>query len=134
MNSIWRGVNPWPGLWASESELLKLARQQSYLVTVAANGQIACKACGRYLPYENPDNHFRNHMTEMDRFLLGKQEGKRESDAEGFYPAPCEACGNRIPRTGRPGRPPRLCDGCKYPLAISQAEPPLDEALIAELT
>lgn len=31
----------------------------------------------------------------------------------GFYDAPCVDCGSRIPRTGRQGRPPTRCSGCR---------------------
>jgi hypothetical protein len=54
-------------------------------------------------------------------------DGRREVDARraailaeatpeapfGFYDTPCSECGARIPRTGRQGRPPTRCAGCR---------------------
>lgn len=114
------GVAPWPALWADTPSLLIEARRIEYLVTVAANGDLGCKACGRYIP-GNTDGgrheHFAMHQAQLDRYLASKQEEKRDEDAEGFYPAPCTSCGNPIPRSGKPGRPPAECDLCRFPLA-----------------
>lgn len=120
----------WPRLWAENESLLREARRIEYLVQVTKDGQLACKACGRYLSWEPHEAHFQQHMVELDQFLARKQEGKREQTAEGFYPEPCTSCGNPIPRSGRPGRPPTQCDTCKFPFAASQ---PSEEAILAEL-
>lgn len=130
----------WPRIWAENDSLLKEARRISYLVHVAADGTLACKACGVYVPWEPPELHFARHMKELDDYLAKKQEGKREQTAEGFYPNPCTSCGNRIPRTGKPGRPPQKCTKCEYPLSALQSEPDgeaaallTDEELLREL-
>lgn len=114
--------NPWPKLWAENDILLNEARRIAYLVNVSDDGRLACKACGAYVPWEPPELHFRRHQAELDRYLARKHGSKREPEAEGFYPEPCESCGNQIPRTGKPGRPPSICESCKYPLANLSAE------------
>ena len=121
----------WPRVWAESESLLKEARRIDYLVNVADDGTIACKACGKYVPWEPPELHFRRHQAELDRYLARKHGKKREPEAEGFYPEPCESCGNSIPRTGKPGRPPSICETCQYPLAHLSPE---EVEILAEFT
>lgn len=120
----------WPRLWAENPSLLKDARRIDYLVNIWDDGRLACKACGTFLPWEPREQHFARHMVELDRYLAGKQEGKRDETAEGFYPEPCTSCGNPIPRSGRPGRPPSECDSCKFPFASPKQS---DAEILAEL-
>ena len=107
-------------------------RREGYLCSRAASGEVACKACGRYLPNTVPiDAHFRGHMAELDHYLNEQRAEKHVPTAEGVYPHPCERCGEGIPRTGKSGRPPKLCANCEYPLA--QLEVTYTEAELALL-
>lgn len=117
----------WPRLWAENPGLLREARRQDYLVLVTNSGELACKACGIYLPWEDPTKHFQRHQRELDQYLARKKREAREPEAEGFYPKPCESCNKPIPRTGKPGRPPRLCTACEYPFAELSEEDLLTE-------
>jgi hypothetical protein len=79
-------------------------------------------------------------MKELDDYLTTVRRSKSVEDAEGFYPNPCTSCGDRIPRTGKPGRPPQKCVKCEYPLSALQSEPDgeaaallTDEELLREL-
>lgn len=64
-----------------------MIRQEGYLCHRAASGEVACKACGKYLPASVPlDAHFRGHLAELDRYLkitraenkeAGKQKAKK---------------------------------------------------------
>lgn len=63
----------WPRLWAENPSLLREARRQSYLVLVHESGRLACKACGAFIPWEDPSKHFERHMAELDRYLASKQ-------------------------------------------------------------
>ena len=99
-------------------------RREGYLCHRAANGEVACKACGRYLPESTPmQAHFVYHLAELDKYLADRREQGRDEAAEGFYPKPCTSCGNRIPRTGKPGRPPTKCSKCEFPLSALQSQP-----------
>lgn len=54
-------------------------RREGYLCHAAANGEVACKACGRYLPYTVPlDAHFRGHLAELDHYLAEHREDADE--------------------------------------------------------
>jgi hypothetical protein len=110
-------------------------RREGYLCLRAASGEVACKACGKYLPESVPlDAHFRGHLAELDFYLKGQRAEKHEESAEGVYPHPCERCGEGIARTGKPGRPPKLCVNCEFPLADLQVEiEPYSEAELALL-
>lgn len=50
---------------------------------------------------------------------------------ENYYPIPCGVCIEPIPRTGKRGRPPRVCAGCKEKIEQEQIE--LQAALQVEL-
>lgn len=105
-------------------------RKQSYLVSITRAGDIACKACEGFVPFgEGLQAHFDEHMRELDEYLAAKQEAKREQNAEGFYPNPCKSCGEAIPRTGRPGRPPSKHEFCENVPEYT----PEEQALLDEL-
>ena len=45
-------------------------RRDGYLVTLAANGDIACKACGKYIRnLGNLSKHREGHIAELDAYL-----------------------------------------------------------------
>lgn len=90
----------------------ELIRSPGYLVSIAPDGRIACKACGKFLPVGNAEKHFQEHLAELEAYL-GRDR---------YYDDPCEECGEKIPHTGKPGRPPRLCDSCKYPMQGAASE------------
>lgn len=105
----------------------------SYLFSVFNDGTVYCKACGA--PITEPrDEHIALHEQELDILYRERQEAAQKarsealrasvaarkaekaestvSDTPGFYKAPCSVCGNKIPRSGKPGRPPAKCEEC----------------------
>lgn len=61
----------------------KMIRSEGYLCSRAANGELACKACGRYLPPSVPfDAHLRGHLAELDHYLEITREENKEAGKE----------------------------------------------------
>lgn len=70
-------LNEWPELFVrtvGEAEI----RREGYLVHVTHDGKLACKACGKFLPWENPEKHFGIHIRELDDFLY--KQGKKTKE------------------------------------------------------
>ena len=63
-------------------------RAKGYLCSRAASGEVACKACGKYLPSSVPlDAHLRGHLAELDVYLRGKQEERVEKTKQNLTKA-----------------------------------------------
>lgn len=60
-----------------------MIRQEGYLCHRAASGEVACKACGSYLPSSVPlDAHWRGHLAELDRYLKITRAANKEAGKE----------------------------------------------------
>ena len=54
-------------------------RREGYLCSRAANGDLACKACGCYLPAVTPmAAHFEEHLVELDAYLAKRAIQREE--------------------------------------------------------
>ena len=54
-------------------------RREGYLCMHAANGDLACKACGVYLPNSTPlQAHFKAHLRELDKYLAKRKRDNSE--------------------------------------------------------
>lgn len=49
-------------------------RREGYLCLRAASGEVACKACGKYLPSTTSlEQHFDAHLRELDKYLAKRK-------------------------------------------------------------